>query len=1453
MGVVYLARDPFIERDVALKLLRSIDDDDAHERFQREIRIAGALTHPNIVRIYDAGTHEGQPFVAMEYVAGETMAEIIKRGAPIDLDRKLELLIDLTEGLGYAHKRGVIHRDIKPSNLIIDEHGRLKILDFGIARLADAGRTSTSLAGTPSYMAPEQMMGERVDARGDLFSCGIVVYEVVAYTLPFSAPSFYALYNAIRYDDPAPLTSVAPGTPAALDTFIERALAKKPDQRFQTAQAFGDALRAVRATLSAEETVVVAPQPMWSPPTPPAPDPGSGTAGGAGSARPAASKRLAEMRQRQRVAAKEEARRALSEGRLSDALEAAERALLLDETDAGAQELADLARESMDRAEAGRLLEEAQKHLDTGELDQAQQVMQRLGALKSGTPEFAALESQLSRLQREVQRSRRREELLADARRLVGLRDFEGAHDVLVEAVELGAAGDDALSLQATIDAALRERQAAREWLARVREVTAQARALFERDQFDEAIELLEAFTPPHPEPTALLEDVRTRRARVADEQRRRDREQQRQETRSQGLAEVESLLAAGDADAAIARLDGLRSQGFVDSAVEALEHRATDLRLVQANERRRAAALARGLDAARTAMARRDPDAALLVLEQLSSDGFVSSDIDVMTADAEALQQQVARERQEQLEHQRRLARLAAGLQQVREALQRQDAEGALVALRFLRREGLESPDIEDLERQADAMLQEFLRQRQADLERDRRSARFGDGVAAVRAALEAGDHRAAAAALGLLRAEGFDQPELAALESEVRGLQQQTARERVAQLEREQRDGRLAQGTAQVRAAMGARDFDAAFAALGLLRRDGFDVPMVAALELEAQNLQQEVARERFEQLERERRDARLANAVDEIRSALRGRTPEPALATLGLLRRDGFDSPEIAALQEEASALQQQIDHERFEQLERERRRVRLAEELAAVRAAIEKRDPDAAAAAVGLLRRDGFDTEADGVQDEVEALDEDVARQRREHIEREGRASRLTRDAAQIRASLERRDPDAAIAILEALQHDGLSLPDQRKLAKEARKLRDHLLHEQAAAAAESVQKATATQTRTRPGAGTSLPRWLLPAAVVAVLAVGGVAGTWLMSRRAPVPGEKGPAVTVPATPSPATPSSVPGANAERTGSAPAAAAPEAPAEPAAAAVQAPAFEQARRLERRGDLRGAARTLSNLAGKAPQSADAAAAIGRLKELTVESRQRAEQARQRAVAAGASATSEFSAGSRRFEQAARAAARGPVLEGITGFLDAEASFDRSAATTLASAAPTPGLAADVETTSAPVPTSPSAPPVTSGSAVGPLPVTPPRGTDTPTAPVVEPSANLPASTVPVLGAAADQQPIETAVRLYFAARSRLDFARVQDVYPGATDRERTQLRRIEAACSAFSEEALRVEILRHDGSRARVQADVRSTCRPRAGRSGPPNVVDITLTLEKVGSTYRIIQVNRPDQAK
>ena len=185
MGVVYLALDPLIDRLVAIKLLR-VNTAELRNRFLREAVIAGRLHHPNIVSIYDVGEYEEQPFIAMEYVDGETLAEVIRRRAPLALSRKVELLTDLCEGLAYAHRAGLIHRDVKPSNMVVNREGRLKILDFGIARLADSSVTAAgSMVGTPSYMSPEQIEGQPVDKRSDIFSVGIVCYELLVYRRAF--------------------------------------------------------------------------------------------------------------------------------------------------------------------------------------------------------------------------------------------------------------------------------------------------------------------------------------------------------------------------------------------------------------------------------------------------------------------------------------------------------------------------------------------------------------------------------------------------------------------------------------------------------------------------------------------------------------------------------------------------------------------------------------------------------------------------------------------------------------------------------------------------------------------------------------------------------------------------------------------------------------------------------------------------------------------------------------------------------------------------------------------------------------------------------------------------------------------------------------------------------------------------------------------------------------------
>src|SRR4030095_3917680 len=182
MGSVYLARDPDIDRLVAIKLLHEgFDEDDLRGRFTTEARPASALRHTNIVHIFHTGTFLDRPFIVMEYVEGETFADIIASGRPVPLGQKLQLLDQLLAGPQYAHTKGIIHRDIKPSNVMVDAEGVVRVLDFGIARFGQGGGLTRSgvVLGTLNYMSPEQLSGAAIDARADIFAAGLVAYELL--------------------------------------------------------------------------------------------------------------------------------------------------------------------------------------------------------------------------------------------------------------------------------------------------------------------------------------------------------------------------------------------------------------------------------------------------------------------------------------------------------------------------------------------------------------------------------------------------------------------------------------------------------------------------------------------------------------------------------------------------------------------------------------------------------------------------------------------------------------------------------------------------------------------------------------------------------------------------------------------------------------------------------------------------------------------------------------------------------------------------------------------------------------------------------------------------------------------------------------------------------------------------------------------------------------------------
>ena len=257
MGIVYKGYDPHIDRYVAIKTIRKdlVDPEVAQQymaRFKNEARAAGRLMHPHIVAVYEYGEDDAVAYIAMEYVEGAGLREHLNRRETFDFAQLVRLMRQLLEALEFAHARGVVHRDIKPSNLIVGEDGKLKIADFGIARVDTTNLTQAGMIiGTPSYMSPEQCRGLDSDARSDLWSAGVVMYELMTGEKPFRGTMETIAYKICHEEPPAPSTLSKLKLPADVDRLVATALAKAPEARFQSAKDFRTALDDV-AKLSVE-------------------------------------------------------------------------------------------------------------------------------------------------------------------------------------------------------------------------------------------------------------------------------------------------------------------------------------------------------------------------------------------------------------------------------------------------------------------------------------------------------------------------------------------------------------------------------------------------------------------------------------------------------------------------------------------------------------------------------------------------------------------------------------------------------------------------------------------------------------------------------------------------------------------------------------------------------------------------------------------------------------------------------------------------------------------------------------------------------------------------------------------------------------------------------------------------------------------------------------------------
>jgi serine/threonine protein kinase len=504
MGVVYKARDPFIDRVVALKTLTTSLSSDPHhlKRFYSEARSAGNLRHPNIVTIYELG-HEGDtPFIAMQFLSGESLDKVIERLPSLPLSQKVGFIVSVCRALEYAHTQTppVIHRDIKPANVMVAPEGTVVVVDFGIARLGEStvSQSGGLLIGTLGYMSPQLFRGATADARSDIWATGVMFYELLCYRRPFKGENAAALMSNIILEEPRSILEAAPGTPEDVKAILDRMLAKEVEVRYQSMETVLADLEPVwKRLLQADISVLLdSSQRLYQ----------DGDLGAAKSeivqilmwdpsnsqARSLSEKISSEVRRQQIVpqlkSKVESAQKLLAEGRNEEAKAEAEAALKLDSSFQPAREIISLARAAIERTrEIDQAIKISKQQLTEGALTDAET---QLGKVLEIEPENPAARDQLKQVQGERstrERRKQRDAMVERARILSTNQQYD-------DCVELLSSGQEQFpgdpEIQRLLDVASRDQQRLKEKQDLLKQRTREVERMIERQQLTEAIDL---------------------------------------------------------------------------------------------------------------------------------------------------------------------------------------------------------------------------------------------------------------------------------------------------------------------------------------------------------------------------------------------------------------------------------------------------------------------------------------------------------------------------------------------------------------------------------------------------------------------------------------------------------------------------------------------------------------------------------------------------------------------------------------------------------------------------------------------------------------------------------------------------------------------------------------------------------------------------------------------------